>query len=218
MKYTDILWDFNGTILSDMEIGIESVNLLLSQRGKRPLSGIEEYRAVFGFPIREYYERIGFDFSAEPYDVLAPLWVAEYMKRMPKAKAFDDVVPVSEAFREAGLRQTVMSASDLEMLRGQLDFLGISDLFDDVWGLDNIKAESKVDIAMQWKKDNPRSVSLLIGDTVHDAQVAHECGFDCVLVARGHQSRATLEKTGFPVVDTLFQVLDYVKKGGQNGT
>lgn len=213
MKYTDVLWDFNGTILSDMEIGIESVNLLLSQRGKKTLSGLEEYRDVFGFPIYEYYERIGFDFSLEPYDVVAPLWVAEYMKRMPQAKVFDDVACVSEAFRAAGLRQTVMSASDLEMLRGQLEFLGISHLFDDVFGLDNIKAESKVGIAMQWKMDNPRSVSLLIGDTEHDAQVASECGFDCILVARGHQSRATLEKTGFPVVDDLFQVLEYVKKG-----
>ena len=213
MKYTDILWDFNGTILSDMEIGIESVNVLLLKRGKRPLSGIDEYRDVFGFPIHEYYERIGFDFSVEPYDVVAPLWVAEYMKRMPQAKVFDDVACVSEAFRAAGLRQTVMSASDLDMLRGQLEFLGISHLFDDVFGLDNIKAESKVGIAMQWKLNNPKSVSLLIGDTEHDACVARECGFDCILVARGHQSRATLEKTGFSVVDNLSQVLDYVRKG-----
>ncbi|MBO5904479.1 MAG: HAD hydrolase-like protein, partial [Clostridia bacterium] len=126
MRYTDILWDFNGTILSDMEIGIESVNVLLLERGKKPLSGIDEYRAVFGFPIYEYYERIGFDFDAEPYDVVAPLWVAEYMKRMPQSKIFDDVVSVSEAFRGAGLRQTILSASDLDMLRGQLEYFGIS--------------------------------------------------------------------------------------------
>ncbi len=210
MKYTDILWDFNGTILSDMEIGIESVNLLLLQRGKRPLSGLDEYREVFGFPIHEYYERIGFDFSEEPYDVVAPLWVAEYMKRMPKATVFDDVAPVSEAFRTAGLRQTVMSASDLDMLKGQLEFLGISEFFDEVFGLDNIKAESKIGIAMNWKKNNPQAVSLLIGDTVHDAQVARECGFDCILVARGHQSKAALEETGYPVVDTLSDVLKYI--------
>ena len=213
MRYTDILWDFNGTILSDMEIGIESVNVLLLERGKKPLSGIDEYRAVFGFPIYEYYERIGFDFDAEPYDVVAPLWVAEYMKRMPQSKIFDDVVSVSEAFRGAGLRQIILSASDLDMLRGQLDYFGISRLFDGVLGLDNIKAESKVGIAMNWKAQNPDSVSLLIGDTEHDAQVARECGFDCILVARGHQSRDALEKTGYPVVETLSEVLEYVQKG-----
>ena len=217
MRYTDILWDFNGTILSDMEIGIESVNVLLCERGKKPLSGIDEYREVFGFPIHQYYERIGFDFEAEPYDVVAPLWVEQYMKRMPKAKVFDDVVSVSQAFRCTGLRQTILSASDLDMLKGQLEFLGISELFDGVLGLDNIKAESKVGIAMHWKEANPESVSLLIGDTVHDAQVARECGFDCILVARGHQSRPTLEETGYPVADNLSQVLEYVEKGDENG-
>lgn len=213
MKYTDILWDFNGTILSDMEIGIESVNVLLLERGKKPLSGIDEYRTVFGFPIYEYYERIGFDFSVEPYDVVAPLWVAEYMKRMPQSKIFDDVFSVSENLRAAGLRQTILSASDLDMLRGQLEYFGISELFDGVLGLDNIKAESKVGIAMGWKRENPDSVSLIIGDTVHDAQVARECGFDCILVARGHQAKDTLVQTGYPVVDTLSDVLEYVKKG-----
>lgn len=210
MKYTDILWDFNGTILDDMEIGIESVNFLLTQRGKRPISGLEEYRRVFGFPIREYYSRIGFDFDEEPYDAVAPLWVAEYMKRMPKAKIFDDVISTSEAFRAAGLRQTVLSASKLDMLCEQLEFLCISDLFDGVFGLDNIEAESKIELAHRFIDGHPGAVSLLIGDTTHDAQVACECGFDCVLVARGHQSREVLEKTGFVVVDTLSDVLKHI--------
>ena len=37
--------------------------------------------------------------------------------------------------------------------------------------------------------------------------------FDCILVARGHQSRDALEKTGYPVVETLSEVLEYVQKG-----
>ncbi len=213
MKYTDILWDFNGTILDDMEISIESVNFLLTQRGKRPLSGIEEYRSVFGFPIRKYYERIGFDFDAEPYDVVAPLWVAEYMKRMPRARIFGDVEETAMALRNAGLRQTVLSASKLEMLTEQLEALGIVGLFDGVFGLDNIKAEGKVELARRWREDNPCAVAVIIGDTEHDALVAEECSFDCILVARGHQSREVLEKTGFPVVDTLLQALEYIENG-----
>ncbi len=210
MKYTDILWDFNGTILDDMEIGIESVNFLLTQRGKRPLSGLDEYRKVFGFPIREYYTRIGFDFDEEPYDAVAPLWVAEYMMRMPRAKIYDDVISTAKAIRALGLRQTVLSASKLEMLCQQLEFLGISSLFDGVLGLDNIKAESKVELAHRFCETYPDAVALIIGDTEHDAQVARECGFDCILVARGHQSREVLEKTGYPVEGTLGDVLKYI--------
>ncbi len=211
MKYTDILWDFNGTVLDDVEIGIESVNLLLCRRGKRPISGVEEYRQVFGFPIREYYERVGFDFSAESYDEVAPLWVAEYMKRMPRAKVFGDVVSTAEAFRTLGLKQTVLSATKREMLCDQLEFLGLSGLFDAVYGLDNIKAESKMALACRWREKNPDAIPLVIGDTVHDADVAKGCGFDCILVPRGHQSREVLEKTGLPMAENLTAVLEYLK-------
>ena len=33
MKYGTVVWDFNGTLLDDVEVGIRSVNKLLSDRG-----------------------------------------------------------------------------------------------------------------------------------------------------------------------------------------
>lgn len=33
MKYTYILWDFNGTILDDVQTGIDCVNTLLKRPG-----------------------------------------------------------------------------------------------------------------------------------------------------------------------------------------
>jgi len=77
--YTDIIWDFNGTIIDDVEAGITSVNKLLFDRGLPVIQDKESYRRLFRFPIIEYYRSLGFDFNAEPYEVLAPLWVAEYL-------------------------------------------------------------------------------------------------------------------------------------------
>ena len=45
----------------------------------------------------------------------------------------------------------------------------------------------------------------MIGDTLHDAEVARAMGTGCVLVARGHQSRETLLTAGVPVMDTLLE-------------
>lgn len=39
---------------------------------------------------------------------------------------------------------------------------------------------------------NSKSI-LLIGDTVHDYEVAKELGCECVLIASGHQSKKELE-------------------------
>ena len=62
MKVTHVLWDFNGTILDDVEPCIKSINELLVGHGLKPLESVAEYQSVFGFPIKDYYERIGFDF------------------------------------------------------------------------------------------------------------------------------------------------------------
>ena len=47
------------------------------------------------------------------------------------------------------------------------------------------------------------SDAVMLGDTLHDAEVARALGCRCVLVARGHQSRAGLLAAGFPITDSL---------------
>ena len=57
MKYSHIIWDFNGTILDDVSIGIEAINMLLLRRGLKTIDSVDEYRRIFGFPIKDYYRR-----------------------------------------------------------------------------------------------------------------------------------------------------------------
>ena len=44
----------------------------------KTLNSIDEYHKVFGFPIKEYYRRLGFDFEKEPYEDLANEWAKYY--------------------------------------------------------------------------------------------------------------------------------------------
>ena len=78
MKYTAVIWDFNGTIADDIDLGIGAVNKMLAERGLPSLSTREEYRAKLRFPIKDYYADLGFDFSKEPYEKLAHEWIALY--------------------------------------------------------------------------------------------------------------------------------------------
>lgn len=211
MKYTHIIWDFNGTILDDMGACIKSVNTLLSDRGLPIIESTDAYRGVFGFPIIDYYRRLGFDFDKEPYSVIAPIWVEQYLINVKDSPLFPDVKETFEAFKDMGLSQLVLSATELSMLRGQLSDLGIIDFFDDILGLDNIHAESKVALGKAWLLANPDAIPVLIGDTVHDAEVASEIGADCILVARGHQSRKTLEGEGVAVADDLSEAIELIK-------
>lgn len=207
MKYNRIIWDFNGTLLDDVQTGIASVNTLLAERGLPTVASVEHYRSVFRFPIKEYYRSLGFDFEREPYEELAPKWVKLYLENVKTAELYPDVRCTLENIKERGIAQTVLSATELSMLEGQLEYLKIREYFDDVFGLDNIRAGSKVSLACSWRKSHPDDRVLIIGDTDHDAETARAIGADCILVCRGHQSKEYLLALGADVADTLEEAL-----------
>lgn len=205
MKIDRIIWDFNGTVLDDVETGIISVNKLLRDRGLPEIADKTQYRRVFRFPIKKYYEGIGFDFSKEPYEVIAPLWVEQYLENVKRAKIFDDVKDAMEQFKAAGIKQTVLSATELNMLKKQLSDLGIVEYFDEVYGLDNIHASSKLSLALKWRETHPEEKAIMIGDTDHDLETANAMGVDCVLICRGHQSKEYLCSLHSKVYDNILQ-------------
>ena len=49
---------------------------------------------------------------------------------------------------------------------------------------------------------------IMVGDTLHDSEVAEAMNIDCLLVDHGHISRERLEKTDRKVISNLNQVLD----------
>ena len=204
MNYTDIIWDFNGTILDDVDAGIRSVNKMLSDRGLDTIKDKEHYRRLFKFPIIEYYRELGFDFEAEPYEVLAPIWVAEYLENCKQSKIREGFMGVFLAFRKMNVRQYVLSATELSMLKSQLSALGIADLFNGIYGLDNIHAHSKTELARVWCLEHPDAKVLFVGDTDHDYLTARAIGADCALVCGGHHSKEKLLSCeGAAVYDSL---------------
>ena len=202
------VWDFNGTILDDVETGIAAVNHLLAQRGLDTIPSKAEYRRVFGFPIRAYYERLGFDFEKEPYEAIAPLWVEEYLRRVVNAPLLDGVKEALERFQSMGVRQVVLSATELGMLKGQLDALGITEYFEEIMGLDNIHDASKTALAKEWRERHPDAHVLLLGDTDHDYETARAMGAECILIAAGHQSEDYLRGVAPNVIGSLRELFE----------
>ena len=210
MKYDHIIWDFNGTILDDVETGILSVNKLLRDRGLREIQSREEYQDVFCFPIKRYYERLGFDFEKEAYEIIAPLWVEQYMQNVKNAQVFPDVRSAIKLFDEHNIPQTLLSATELTMLKCQLKDIGMSDAFCEILGRDDIHAASKEGIAHAWRARHRDDCVLMIGDTDHDLQVAKAIDAECVLISRGHQSEEYLKKLGARVYPDITALLESI--------
>lgn len=206
MKYTHVIWDFNGTVLSDMQAGIVAVNEMLAARDLPVLESIEKYRRIFRFPIEQYYRDLGFDFEKEDYKtVLAPLWVSLYNKYSKESPLFDGVRELTAALRAAGVHQSILSASEKGMMEGQLRERDALSLFDEVWGNDSIHAYGKNALAAAWRAAHPAARAVLLGDTTHDFEVAREMGAYCILIAAGHHDAERLRACGVPVVRDLFE-------------
>ena len=96
----------------------------------------------------------------------------------------------------------------------QIAQFDIQHYFATLLGLDDIYAGSKEDIGRQYLRrcGIAPEETCMIGDTLHDADVARAIGAHCVLVARGHQSRETLLTSGYPVVNTLEEAAELVER------
>jgi len=100
---------------------------------------------------------------------------------------------------------SILSASELSLLEQMLTARGIRSLFEHVRGLSDLFATSKTDIGRALLADIglPANQVLLIGDTLHDHEVAVELGCECLLVAGGHQAEHRLADCPCDVVSDL---------------
>ncbi len=195
-KPSHILWDFNGTILDDVQIGVDSMNMLLASNGYGKRLDAKSYKDVFGFPVADYYKRLGFDFDKKSFDTLAVEWVDLYNSLVDQAVLCPNVLPALEFVKSRGSKQLILTASEVTMVKEQLEKFGIADYFEEIIGQDNIKAYGKTESARAWFDLEKPENAVLIGDTPHDAETAKDLGIECLLVSCGHQSETRLSKYG----------------------
>ncbi|MBQ4547580.1 MAG: HAD family hydrolase [Bacteroidales bacterium] len=200
--YDTIIWDWNGTLLDDLELSIKAVNVLLKERDL-PILTLDRYKDIFGFPVINYYEKAGFDFSKEPFEIPARQYVKLYASGESELKLFPDVVDTLSFFKDNNYRQIVLSAMKEDNLRKMISNAVITHFFDGIFGIKDNYAREKISIGKQVVENlnlNPEKC-LMIGDTLHDAEVAEQCGFDCILFSGGHVAKQRLETTGFKIID-----------------
>ena len=192
MKY--VFWDFNGTILDDVDLCFDLLNWLLEEEDK-PKVTKKRYLEIFSFPVIKYYEKAGLDFNETPFEVMAHKFMDRYQSASLNEKLYPSVIETLKRFRSLGHKNICLSASKYDNLVEQLKHFKIYDLFDDVLGTKDIYAKSKLDVAVQYVKENnidPKDM-VMIGDTLHDAHIANKLGARIILNQNGHQSKKRLK-------------------------
>ncbi|MDF2675683.1 MAG: putative phosphatase [Clostridiales bacterium] len=211
--YKHIIWDWNGTLLDDVEIVIQAMNHLLKKRGL-PLIDYETYKSIFAFPVKSYYIELGFDFKEEPFEKLAAEYIEEFNSDKYCFKLFNEAEKVLSHFYNIGIGESILSASQEEELNGTVNRLGIKKYFKRIVGLNNHYANSKVDRGKELLTElNLKSEEvILVGDTIHDYEVACELGCNCLLISNGHQSYDRIEKLPVNIVSSLLDVSKLIQE------
>ena len=213
MKIKHIIWDWNGTLLDDNWLSLKAINILLE---KYNLSAIEKekYLEIFTFPVIDYYRKLGFDFNKISFSVIGTEFIKEYNDRMYDAKMQDGALDILNYFREAGISQSLLSAAKQKMLDDMMMFHNLEKYFIKVLGLTDHYANSKVYAGKSWINELEYDTKeiLLIGDTIHDVEVADEIGTECVLIAQGHTAYDRLKSSGKDVFHNLFEFKEWFNK------
>ena len=217
MKPELLIWDWNGTILDDAEVCKTIANTMLEERGIRTLPDMNAYRAVFGFPIKAYYEKMGYRFGPEdePYESVADEFIVWYDRLYRTSVLRPGIVAFLDTMKGEGYRQVLLSATRYDQLVEQVAAFGsVGDRFEQKLGLTDHYAFSKAALARAFieREGIPRERALFIGDTDHDFEVSSAIGCPCVLLEGGHQSRERLLKTGVPVLRDLSELGNYLER------
>jgi phosphoglycolate phosphatase len=206
-----IIWDWNGTLLNDVNICIDTMNNILHKRGLRILTK-ERYQDIFQFPVIEYYKKLGFDFSKDSFEGLSIEFIDGYSKELKNADLFEHAVDILKEFKARNYTQIVISAMEKGALLKSLQGKGILHYFDHIIGINDHYAKGKLEFAVDFIKKNNiyQEKTILIGDTTHDFEVAEAIGCKCLLIANGHQSFGRLSVTSVPVRKNLKSILSMI--------
>lgn len=201
------MWDWNGTLIDDAAACVAAINRMLHKR-KLPTVEIERYREVFGFPVKDYYLSVGFDLDSEDWDAIAREYHVFYADTSKSARLRKGSVDALERLKASGKPMSVLSACEMTILERMLKEHGVRSYFERVYGLNDLFASSKLSLARSLMSDVGVKAGdvLLVGDTLHDGEVARELGFQCVMIEGGHQSRKRLEAAGYEVMSDFAEL------------
>lgn len=195
---TMVVFDWNGTIMSDLRRAVSATNAVLTARGIGPLTE-DEFRDGFRLPLRGWLAGLGAGPEAEQE------WNAALatLPARPRPEALDVLVELVER----GAVTAVVSAASTEAVRADVDVSGMAGLFGQVAGGVDDKARHLATLR------HHRERAFYVGDTEYDVRSALTAGFVAVAVTGGYRPAEVLERAGADVVvGSLRELLDVVER------
>jgi phosphoglycolate phosphatase len=164
------------------------MNWLLKQE-HLPRITVDHHRKQFGFPVKDYYAKLGFDTSEQSFPDLCRRFNTRFHSGVRSCTLRSGARVVLDALRAAGKWQSVLSATKQSTLEETIRGFDIEHYFDHIYGIGDDEAGGKVDRGRELiiaSGISPK-LTILLGDTDHDLEVGNALGIEVILVDHGHQ-------------------------------
>ncbi len=195
------VWDFNGSVVDDVEAHLRAKNAVLELFDKPPVESIEDVRRIVSVPYIAGFERLGIsrdDFLAR-IDEIDPLYHRVYLESEAAFRLRDGVLETLEMVRAIGGTNVILSNTQPEALHHQMDALGITSYFD--W---HSPSADRTGIVTKLNKTQRLRTLLdefatyaslegcVIGDSTEEPQIGRDLGMTSIALNGGWFDRERL--------------------------
>lgn len=212
MKIDLIIWDWNGTLLNDVNICVEAMNQILKKYNYKEIS-TDKYRKIFTFPVKDYYIKAGFVFENHPFEIVGKEFIDIYSEKFKNCTLQENTVDILSQIQSKGIKQTIISARENDALQEDIKTHKIGKYFDEIIGISNHYANGKEQLFETFLSKNKLNKEniLLIGDTIHDCEIAEKFGLNFIQYSKGHQDKSHFADYDIISVDNLQEILNHLK-------
>lgn len=210
-----MIWDWNGTLVDDLELVVGAVNLSLRDLGAEPIDA-DDYRTHYTRPVEVFYQRLlGRPVDEREWARIDTVFHQGYRDGVASLPLTVDARLAVDQAKSFGWSQSILSMWWHEELVPAVAAHGLDRDMIRVDGNRDAAGESKLrnlrrhlrELAADLGPLDPDRV-VLIGDALDDAEAARDVGIRCVVYDGGSHHRAALSGVGMPVADRLTEAID----------
>jgi phosphoglycolate phosphatase-like HAD superfamily hydrolase len=201
-----VIWDWNGTLVDDLSVVVDAVNVSLAAIGEAPITA-DHYRDHYTRPVRRFYDGLlGRAIEDDEWATIDTTFHDTYAATLHRVSLTDGAEEAIEMVAASGATQSILSMwwhDDLvpEVKRHALDGVMVRV---DGNTLDAGETKARL-LQIHLERLGDRGTPVMIGDATDDARAAIEVGIAVVLYDGGSHHEHELRSFGVPVARSLVE-------------
>jgi phosphoglycolate phosphatase len=218
----NIVFDWNGTLLDDMQAMFDCQNILMEQLGRQPIT-MDYFRTHYEVPFEKLYANLGLTKDEIDFAIHLDRHVFHDHYEPMAAKAFlrAGATETLGYARQHGLTALILSNHIVDPIRTQLRRLKIEHFFDDVLAYacrdTQFKDMTKGERLRRFMNDRgmtPKN-TMIVGDSIEEIHIGCTQGFITVAITGGcaSEERLRAENPDY-LIHSLHELQSVLKEQG----